>query len=446
MRKIDVLRRENLHMLKFPLFLITILFLTQCSNDDPAPAMGKITGSVTDVNTGSGLEGTNVIVFDATFNSPQATTVTDASGNYTIEMDNGTYFLKFYKQGYLSLPPSGIDAVAFDILQGTTVNQPAEMTPSDLSDAGFITGKIANSSGITGGILVIAAGSGSAHSGVTDNDGNYTIFNVPAGAYEVKAYLAEYSSDMANTSVTTNTETNDVNLTLTKNASGHVAGTFKVISQTTIATPPVTMKISLVHALTGETVPGLTQSLPYSSSISFSFSNVPDGDYIVRATYENDYIVIDPDYITKFGDYKVSLSSGVADLVSVDIVATSAVIPNSPTNEMSTTAPIAASVTPTFSWSAYPSTSDYVIEVTDATTGQVVWGGFTKTDGVITKNIVIESNVTSVEFNYDGTASVAALTAGKIYRWRVYASKDNVQTGWNLIAASENQMGLIKVE
>lgn len=446
MRKIDALWRANFLTLKFPLLLITILFFTQCSKDDPAPAKGKITGSVTDVNTGSGLEGASVIVFDATSNSPQATTVTDASGDYTIEVDKGTYFLKFYKQGYLSMPPSGIDPVAFDILQGTSVDQPAEMTPSDLAAAGFIKGKIINTSGTTGGILVIAEGSGFAYSGVSDNDGNYTIFNVPAGAYEVKAYLAEYSSDAANATVTANTETNEVNLTLTKNANGQVDGTFKVISQTTIATPPATMKISLVHSLTGETVPGLTLSLPYSSSISFSFSSVPDGNYIVRATYENDYIVIDPDYITKFGDYKVSLSSGVADPVSVDIVATSAVIPSSPTNEMSTTAPIAAPVKPTFSWSAYPSTSDYVIEVTDATTGQVVWGGFTNTDGVITKNIVIESNVTSVEFNFDGTASVDALTPGKIYRWRVYASKDNVQTGWNLIAASENQMGLIKVE
>lgn len=446
MRKIDALWRRNFLTLKLPLLLITILFFTQCSNDDPAPAKGKITGSVTDVNTGGSLEGASVIVFDATSNSPIATTVTDASGNYTIEVDNGTYFLKFYMQGYLSTPPTGLDAVAFDILQGSTVDQPAEMTPSDFADAGFIKGKITNISGTTAGILIVAAGNGAAYSGVSDNEGNYTIFNVPAGAYEVKAYLAEYSSDAANAAVAANTETNGINLTLTKNANGQVDGTFKVISQTTIATPPVTMKVSLVHSLTGETVPGLTQSLPYSSSISFSFSSVPDGDYIVRATYENDYIVIDPDYITKFGDYQVSLSGGVADPVSVDIVATSAVIPNSPTNEMSTTAPIAASVQPTFSWSAYPSTSDYVIEVTDATTRQVVWGGFTNTDGVITKNMVIESNVTSVEFNYDGTASIDALTPGKIYRWRVYASKDNVETGWNLIAASEDQMGLIKVE
>ena len=113
---------------------------------------------------------------------------------------------------------------------------------------------------------------------------------------------------------------------------------------------------------------------------------------------------------------------------------------------MTTTAPVDAFVTPTFQWAAYASTSDYVIEVTDATTGKVVWGGFTNTNGVVTKNIVIPSSTTSIIYNSDGKASPSQLTTGKIYRWRIFASKNNVQTGWNLIAASEDQMGLIKIQ
>jgi hypothetical protein len=40
----------------------------------------------------------------------------------------------------------------------------------------------------------------------------------------------------------------------------------------------------------------------------------------------------------------------------------------------------------------------------------------------------------------------ASLEVGKIYRWRIYASKD-AQGGasWNLISSSEDQMGLIKI-
>jgi hypothetical protein len=219
-----------------------------------------------------------------------------------------------------------------------------------------------------------------------------------------------------------------------------------VVSQTTIATQPTTMDISLVHPITKETIPGLSQNVAYSSSLTFSFSKVPDGDYIVRASFANDYIIMDPDHIAKFGDYKVTVSGGTPSPSTVAITATSAVILSSPTNAMSTTEPTAASSTPTFSWSAYPSTSDYVIEVVDASTGLVVWGGFTGTGTSITKNITLSGSTTSVTYNSDGNASIASLVSGKVYRWRIYASKNQVAApGWGLIAASEDQMGLIKI-
>jgi hypothetical protein len=113
---------------------------------------------------------------------------------------------------------------------------------------------------------------------------------------------------------------------------------------------------------------------------------------------------------------------------------------------MTTTVPVEVSTTtPTFKWSAYPSTSDYVIEVTDATTGAVIWGGFTNTAGTITKNIVLANP--SVIYNSDSKAK-ANLVSGKVYRWRVFASKNDAQqaTGWKLISASEDQMGLIKIQ
>ena len=81
-----------------------------------------------------------------------------------------------------------------------------------------------------------------------------------------------------------------------------------------------------------------------------------------------------------------------------------------------------------FQWSSYPSTSDYVIEITDALTGTVVWGGFTNSGGTLTKNITIPSNTASIAFDSDGKAK-AALVSGKIYRWKIYASKNDQQSG-----------------
>ena len=50
-------------------------------------------------------------------------------------------------------------------------------------------------------------------------------------------------------------------------------------------------------------------------------------------------------------------------------------------------------------------------------------------------------------FNFNGQAT-DLLVVGRTYRWRVYASKDNVQsaTGWELISMSEDQRGLITIQ
>ena len=428
-------------------FLFIVFAFSDCSKDDPKPATtGKISGKVTDLNSSASLSEVTIIAFDASNNSPVSTTKTNSSGDYTFNVAEGNYFLKFYKQGYEPVPPQGMQPVPFAVTVGQTTTQSAQMSPSAITNAGYISGKV--SVGATGksGVLIIAEGNGAAYSAVSDKDGNYTIFNVSAASYEVKGYLAEYSSTSASATVTANTAINNINVILTQGATGQVAGTFKVISQTTIATPPTTMDISLVHPITRETIPGLSQNVPYSSSLSYSFTKVPDGTYIVRATYANDYIVIDPDYITKFGDYKVTISGGTPSPTSVDIVSTSAVILSSPTNAMTSTVPVETTTTPTFQWAAYASTSDYVIEVTDASTGTVVWGGFANSGGTVSKKITIPSNTTSIAYNSDGKA-IAQLVVGKTYRWRVYASKNNVQSGsWNLIAASEDQVGLVKIK
>jgi hypothetical protein len=425
---------------------IIVFNLSNCSKDDPEPSTGKISGKVTDLSSGSALSEATVIAFDAGDNSPVSTTTTDASGNYSFDLAPGNYFLKFYRQGYLSVPGIGSEAVPFEVIAGQTATQSAEMSASSLTNLGFITGKVSVGANGKSGVLVIAQSGSTAISAITDDKGNFKIFNVPAGSYEVKGYIADFSCAPIAAQVVANTETSAVNVSLTQGASGNVNGTFKVISQTTIATPPATMDISLVHPFTRETIPGLSLKLTYSSSLNYSFSNVPDGSYIVRASYANDYIVIDPDYVQKFGDYKVTINGGVSTPTAIDIVATSAAILTQPTNEMTTTTPVESNATPTFQWASYPSTSDYVIEVTDASTGSVIWGGFTNTNGTLTKNITIPSSTTSIAFNSDGKATTA-LVVGKVYRWKIYASKNNNQTAsWNLIAASEEQRGLIKIK
>lgn len=103
------------------------------------------------------------------------------------------------------------------------------------------------------------------------------------------------------------------------------------------------------------------------------------------------------------------------------------------------------SSTPTFSWQPYPSASDYVIEVSDAS-GNIIWGGIDRSQSIPLKKVIVPGSQTSIAFNAYGSAS-KPLEPGKVYRWKVYVSKEDKQSasGWRLISVSEDQLGLIKI-
>lgn len=411
-----------------------------------APATGTLAGKVTTGTPATALAGANVIIFDANTNAPvNATTLTDATGNYSVKLNVGSYYVKFYKQGYNPVPASPLQApVPSTVTGGVTTTYNVSMSPSSVSNGGWITGKVSNGSAGLGGVLVAAEAGAVAYTSISDSNGDYAIFNIPAAAYTVKAYAAGYSFASPAATVTANNATT-VNVSVTANASASVPVNFNLIAQTGVTTPDI-MVVSLVHPLTRESIPGLSLQKSFSSSISYSFSGVADGQYFVRATYANDTIVVDPDYIVKFGEPSVTVSSATPSPNPVQITATGAVGLSSPTNAHSSTQAVAvSSTTPTFTWDAYPSTTDYVIEVMDAASGTVIWGGFT---GMGTaspvKNVV--TTATSIVYNSDGNAT-APLVAGKTYRWRVYASKaDNSTLGWHLISMSEDQVGLITIQ
>jgi hypothetical protein len=424
---------------KFQLYLLSlILFLvTACSKDDPAPTTGKLLGNVADATTQSAIAGAYIIVFNADDNAPTGTALTsDADGNFSIDLLPGNYFLKVYKQDYDAMPSAGMEAVPFSITVGTTTEQSVEMTPATDTNTGYISGKVTGND--VGGVLVVAEHSVNevAYSSVSDKDGNYTIFNVPAGTYDVKGFKASYNSSTATASVTADMETTEVGIELSTGAAGTLSGSVR-----NIAASNLDVDVSLVHPLTRETIPGLVTQ---TTALTYTIANIPDGTYIARATFKNDDRVMDPDRIAKFGEPVVTFAANTIEL-TFDI--TGSITLNSPTNEATTTQPVETSVAPTFTWTAYSSTSDYVIEVIDAATGAVIWGGFDNSGSLPVKNIVIPSSQQSITFNSDGNATISELIPGRTYRWRIFASKNdqNSDTGWTLISASEDQRGLIKI-
>ena len=432
--------KQHLSIVFLSLLLITTI-IPGCKKSDKA-STGQLKGIVKDAATSSPLENVSVVIFNADNNSPIGQTLkTTTSGEFSTALAPGNYFLKLSRQGYYAVPAASLEAVPFAIAVEQLTQSDAEMFPSLNTAAGWITGNVTNGGTVVQGALVVATDLQNkiAFSTSTDANGAYSIFNVPAGSFNVQAYLASYNSNSVAAAVTSNTATAGINITVQKTGSATLTGNVR-----NLAIDNKDVDITLVHPITKETIPGLTTT---TANLGYSLGNIPNGIFIARATYKNDLRVMDPDRIAKFGEPVVNVSGGIVSPSTLTFDITGPVTLNLPSNILSNTIPVASSGKPVFQWTAYASTSDYVIEVMDASTGQVVWGGFDKSGSLPVKKIVLPGGSTSITFNSDGKASIPELVPGKIYRWRIYASKNdqNSFTGWTLISMSEDQVGLIKI-
>ena len=426
-------------VIKHLLLILTVILVIQgCKKDDEPVTTGMLTGVVTDATTATALENVFINVFNSNTNAPVGTTInTAADGSYSVNLDPGSYYIKLSKQNYESVPPAGISPIPFTIELGLSLDVSVQMFPSEVTNGGLIAGKVTDGTNAIGGALIVAQSGANGYSAISGDDGSYIIFNVPAGSYAVNGFLSDYNGTSVDASVTSNSQTSGVDLTFSSGASGAFTGQVRHLSAENIE-----VDVALIHPATRETIPGLTSE---TVSLSFTISNIPDGTYIARATFENDQRVMDPDRIAKFGEPEITISGG--NTVDLQFDVTGSVILVSPTNEASTTEPLEiTSTTPTFEWTAFASTSDYVIEVSDIS-GNVIWGGFDNSGALPVKNIEIPSEQLMIDYNSDGTATLSALEPGRVYRWRVFASKNDQQsdTGWTLISASEDQRGLIKI-
>jgi hypothetical protein len=413
--------------------LLSSVFFACKKDSEEIKTTGKVSGTITDAESGSPLANARIIVFDANTNAPAGITlITGSDGKYSTDLLPGNYYVKIYRQGYENIPAREVSALPFSIVISQTQDNSYRMFKSTVTNGGFISGKIVAGGNAVAGVLVVATNGANGFSSVSDKEGKYVICNVPAAAYTVKGWIAGYNSSEVSATVTADAESANTDVALTQGASGQVNGQISFL-----ATGNVEIDVALTHPATRETIPGLSKT---TTGGNYTISNVPDGRYLARATYANDTKVMDPDWIIKNGEPFVTVAG--APIIR-NFSVTGAVELASTTNISSTTEPVTTSATPTFSWLAYSSTDDYIIEVMNAN-GKVIWGGFS--NNYTTKNIIIAKSQTSIQFNSDNKAT-EALQPGQVYRWRVYASKNDIRelTGWKLISVSEDQRGLIKI-
>lgn len=327
--------------------------------------------------------------------------------------------------------PSGLRvAIPVDVSQPEktsagyrVVNDTTTVALDELADAtrlGSVSGKVLAEG--AAGTLVVA---GSA-SGVADKDGTYVIFNVPAGEHEVRGYAAGLSLEPASALVKAGDEVTGVDLAVSDAALGAVNGSVSFVNASAKTTSVVLVVASTFNeTLKRGEVPRGLRAFPVTGS--YAFADVPAGDYVVLAAFENDDLVRDPDEsIGGTAIQSVSVSGSAMDVAGFKITGALAVV------APGADAPQLLDGAPRFEWADDSSEDGYEVTVLD-TFGTEVW-----------KNVDVPrvSGASSVTLDYAGPELSAGYYQFRAVSWREEKKGTAART---YISATEDLKGVFIV-
>jgi hypothetical protein len=413
--------------------MLSSLLFYQCSEDnivepDPTTVMQVIVKSSADSSV---IAGANVVLYNA--NTGESVSRTFSGNDGIAKFDNisaGNFYSRISAQGFNEVPQGSVSPVPFSVSSGQTFSQTYYMDELQ-GTFGKIEGTVTPN---LSGFLIVATSSGmnTEYHTYSGPDGYFVLFNVPYESYAVDAIKSGYQS--ANQpQVTLSSGSSSASVQINVN---QITGSTLTGKVTFLAAQNGIVDISLLDKISYSVVNGLTAMI--DTSRDYAINNIPAGEYVAWASYENDDYVMDPDWIFKNpGALNVSFSTDTPKVR--DFSVTGAINIVSPTNPANSITPaLADSVVPTFHWIAYPQTKEYIIEVRDIN-GNLIWGGFTASGEIRHSQIPKEWN--SVEFNFDGSA-LLQLNSGEVYQWRIYSDDDATQNVQTLLSSSEDLMGL----
>ena len=179
-----------------------------------------IRGTVVDLADSTPIEGALVQAVDVNGASISTSAISGADGGFSLTVPatrdadgapiSGSYSLRVQAAGYLEFPTAIRPALPVDVTSAALQDDGWVVTSSlttvglvtlegDTSSLGSISGTV--HAGASTGVLIVAEGAGEAHVGYSDNEGRYTIFNVPAGTYTISAYASGLQVDPATATV-----------------------------------------------------------------------------------------------------------------------------------------------------------------------------------------------------------------------------------------------------
>ncbi|MDX1701967.1 MAG: carboxypeptidase-like regulatory domain-containing protein, partial [Melioribacteraceae bacterium] len=412
-------------------FIILLGGYWGCSEDNPVePTTTNVVIIVSSSTDSSFIANANVVLYNANSGESVSRVFSGSDGRATFEaLSPGNYYVRISAQGFKEIPQGSVSPVPFSVSSGQTFSQTYYMDRLQ-GTFGKIDGTVNPN---LSGFLIVATSSGmnTEYHTYSGPDGYFVLFNVPYGTYIVDVIRSGYQS------------TNQPQVTLSAGATSatvqinviQITGSTLTGKVTFLASQNAIVDISLLDKISHSVVNGLT--IMIDTSRNYAINSIPDGEYIAWASYENDGYVMDPDWIFKNpGALFVSFAGDSSK--ARDFSVTDAITLIFPTNPAGSIIPaLADTIIPTFSWSAYPQTKEYIVEVRDIN-GNLIWGGFTASGEIRHSQIPKEWN--NVEFNFDGSAS-SPLQLGNIYQWRIYSDDDATQNVQTLLSSSEDLMG-----
>jgi hypothetical protein len=432
----------------------------------------EIQGRITDSLTNAPIEGALIAAFDETGAPDTDVVASDACGDYILPIpmardaegnivDSGlTWTLNVSASGYVpfpegvrpALPLSQTDAVAEEVppLEDPATEDEEPMTyekyvianaatsvaliPLDDADAQgvTVTGRVDSELG-PGALVVAEGGPGRTPYGIADLSGAFTLFNVAAGDWTIRAYRFSLEVEPAQLSVASEDVIDVILPEISTDVLelGAVEGTMNLVNAGGLSNTSVVLVPSSLFNENLERGPvpfGLREPdppLPVADLMgAFTLDGVPSGTYKVLAAFENDDLVRDPDTsIAGTEIQEVTVTFGQLVTAESTFKITSALELFGPGAE----APELVDGPPTLSWADDSSEDFYEVKVFDAL-GETVWE-----DAMIPG----VSGSDTVDVPYGGPA----LVSGMYYQFRATSLRDTVD-GLVPISRTEDLRGV----
>jgi hypothetical protein len=282
-----------------------------------------ITGTVFDTKTTSPVVGAHVIALDGQSTAVTDVAITGAEGKYeldvpTVRVATGEPVPGFFKSsftmrssaaGYQTFPGGIRTALPIDANSakqgeaGWVIETPLTkiaLVPLPEGQLGrvSIAGQVKAEKG-SAGVLVVAESEKESATALSDASGHYTIFNVADGSYTVSGYAVGLQLKPAPTTVQGKAVTG-VDLAQSPDALGSIKGSLQFADAAGGAGTSVVLVVASTFSDTfvrGEVPRGLRTPLsgPPSVTGEFTINDVPQGNYVVLAAFEDDHLVLDPD-------------------------------------------------------------------------------------------------------------------------------------------------------